>query len=88
MSSSTRVSYQVVVDSDCCEGFGACTASAPQLFQLDPDTGLNVSGTFEIPAEQADHAIRAAAACPECAISVEVVQYRPTPGWTKPEMTG
>jgi len=65
--------YQVRVDTDSCEGFGACQAAAPQLFRLDPETGLNVTGTFQIAADQADSAIRAAASCPERVIAVSAI---------------
>lgn len=67
-----RTTYEVTVDPDACEGFGACQAAAPHLFHLDPETGLKVTGTVLIDASQADGAIRPAAACPECAISVRV----------------
>lgn len=62
--------YQVTVDSGACEGFGSCQAAAPQLFRLDPRTGLNVTGTFDVGPEQVEAARRAAASCPEHAISV------------------
>lgn len=68
MSADSR--YEVRVDTASCEGFGACQAAAPRLFQLDPQTGLNVSGTVQVGADQADAAFRAAASCPEHAISV------------------
>jgi ferredoxin len=62
--------YEVQVDTGCCEGFGSCQAAAPQLFRLDPRTGLNITGTFQVGVDQVEAARRAAASCPEHAISV------------------
>ena len=83
---TTPTIYEVTVDENACEGFGACQAAAPRLFHLDPQTGLNVTGTVLIDKDQADDAIRAAAACPECAISVRVT--RPLIGAASIEDTG
>jgi ferredoxin len=62
---------KIEVDTDLCQGHGLCSALAPEVFQVDPESGYNQMGTFELTDESLwDAADRGATACPERAIAV------------------
>ena len=63
---------RVSVDTDRCEGHGRCAALAPDVFTLD-DLGFGVvlHHDEDLPAHAAQ-ARRAAAGCPERAITLEM----------------
>jgi ferredoxin len=53
-----------------CAGHGMCAELLPELIRLDP-WGYPIVGSAEVPRELADHARRAAAACPTLALLTE-----------------
>jgi ferredoxin len=53
-----------------CAGHGLCAELLPELIRLDP-WGYPIVGSVEVPRELADHARRAAAACPTLALLTE-----------------
>ena len=63
---------KLVVDQERCQGHGRCHAIAPEIFDLD-ELGYSVllCEAGEVPAAMADIAARAAAGCPERAITLE-----------------
>ncbi|MFG2353527.1 ferredoxin [Streptomyces sp. NPDC048521] len=56
------------VDSDVCQGYALCHAMAPEVYEIDEDTGFNGMGEFEVSERLRGPAARGAAACPERAI--------------------
>lgn len=50
-----------------CAGHGMCAELLPELIRLDP-WGYPILDSAEVPRELADHARRAAAACPTLAL--------------------
>ena len=60
---------QVRIDEARCTGHGRCYAVAPQSFDYDDD-GFGAVADREVPAERQEEVRRAAAACPETAITV------------------
>lgn len=58
--------YRIVIDRSLCSGFGACTAHAPTLIELD-DSGLATQRTGETDDESI---LDAADSCPMGAIAV------------------
>jgi ferredoxin len=63
---------QITIDSNRCHGHGRCYALCPEAFDAD-DEGFGVVADVELPAGGADleeSVRRAAAGCPESAISV------------------
>ncbi|SEG88807.1 ferredoxin [Thermomonospora echinospora] len=60
---------KVFVDATKCSGYGACAELAPNLFELDEWGYAAVIGDG-VPSDEAA-ARRAAAACPELAITIE-----------------
>jgi ferredoxin len=53
-----------------CAGHGMCAELLPELIRLDP-WGYPIVGSAEVPRELADHARRAAGACPTLALLTE-----------------
>lgn len=60
------------VDAGRCMGHGMCNALAPEVFQVDPESGFNEMGEFEVPDEQRAIVERGVSGCPERAISIIV----------------
>lgn len=61
---------RVTIDADRCQGHGRCYDLAPQIFHDDEEGYGQVSGDGTVPAGLEALAKRAAANCPERAISV------------------
>lgn len=61
---------RVRVDADLCQGHGMCAAMAPDIYQVDDESGFNVMGEFVVPDTHLDAVERGAEACPERAIAV------------------
>jgi ferredoxin len=60
---------RIILDEDACTGHGRCYDIAPELFGAD-DAGHSVLLAAGVPAEREAAARRAAANCPEQAITV------------------
>jgi ferredoxin len=60
---------KIVIDKQNCVGHARCAAIAPDLFLLDPEGYIAITG-FDVPEAQEALARRAAKACPERVISV------------------
>jgi ferredoxin len=59
---------KVTVDDDGCRGHGVCTTICPEVFTLTDD-GYSVVQSPDVPAGFEDAVRRAAASCPERAIT-------------------
>lgn len=59
------------VDADKCQGHNRCYAIAPELFDVDDYGYASEKGDGTVPPDLEEKARRAAANCPEYAISVE-----------------
>jgi ferredoxin len=66
----TRTSFRVHVDADRCQGHNRCYSIAPDLFDLDELGQSSEIGLGEVPADLIPAARRAAANCPEHAVSL------------------
>ena len=66
----TRTSFRVHVDPDRCQGHNRCYSIAPDLFDLDELGQSSEIGLGEVPADLIPAARRAAANCPEHAVSL------------------
>jgi ferredoxin len=62
---------RVTVDLSRCQGYGNCVVSAPEVFDLDDDTGQAVVLVPDVGPELLESARRAVATCPVQAISLE-----------------
>lgn len=62
---------RVQVDPDVCQGHTLCALAAPQIFLLGEEDGHAYVASGEVPPELEDAVRRAAATCPEGAITVE-----------------
>jgi ferredoxin len=62
---------RIVVDLSRCQGYANCVGVAPELFDLDPETGQAVVLQADPSPDQQDPARQAAAGCPVQAILVE-----------------
>jgi ferredoxin len=62
---------KVTVDQNICASSGNCVMNAPELFDQRDEDGVVVLLKSHPPAEQAQGARRAAAACPALAIHIE-----------------
>ena len=62
---------KVSVDQDKCGSSGQCVLNASEVFDQRDDDGVVVLLTDNPPAEQAENARKAAAACPALAIDIE-----------------
>jgi ferredoxin len=58
---------KITADRDVCIGAGMCVMTAPEMFDQD-DEGIVVLLEADVPAEQADAAVRAVANCPSGAL--------------------
>jgi ferredoxin len=61
---------KVSVDSAKCQGHNRCYSLAPELFEVDDLGFAAAKGDGAVPAELVDKAKRAAANCPEYAITL------------------
>ena len=62
---------KVTVDQDTCASSGNCVMNAPEVFDQRDDDGVVILLNEHPTPEQADGAVRAAAACPAQAIQIE-----------------
>lgn len=60
---------KVSIDPATCTGHGLCYLSAPRVFSDDEEGYGQVLGNGEVSAGDADDALRAAANCPERAVT-------------------
>lgn len=51
-------------------GHGMCATMAPEVFQVNDETGCNEMGIFQVPDDQGAAVQRGVSACPEQAITV------------------
>ena len=65
------MSLKVQIDLMACQGYACCMMEAPELFDLDDDSGKAVLLTDDPPEDQRSHAENAARACPARAITLE-----------------
>ena len=71
----TDMTYRVEVDQEKCQGHNRCYSLAPELFDVDDLGTASAKGDGLVPEDLLDKARRAAANCPEYAISLtEVVK--------------
>jgi ferredoxin len=66
-----EIPMKVIVDQDKCVSSGQCVLNASEIFDQRDEDGVVVLLNENPPAEQADNARRAAAACPALAIKLE-----------------
>jgi ferredoxin len=66
-----EIPMKVIVDQDKCVSSGQCVLNAREIFDQRDEDGVVVLLNENPPAEQADNARRAAAACPALAIKLE-----------------
>jgi ferredoxin len=62
---------QVRVDPDVCQGHTLCALAAPQVFLLREEDGHAYVESPDVPVGMEDLVRKAAATCPEGAISIE-----------------
>ncbi|KZS68424.1 MAG: ferredoxin [Mycobacterium pseudokansasii] len=62
---------KVTVDQDVCASSGNCVMHAPEVFAQRDEDGVVILRTAHPPAEHAEGARKAAAACPAMAIHIE-----------------
>ncbi|ARG59636.1 ferredoxin [Mycobacterium kansasii] len=62
---------KVTVDQDICASSGNCVMHAPAVFDQRDEDGVVILLTAHPPAEHAEGARKAAAACPAMAIHIE-----------------
>jgi ferredoxin len=62
---------RAVVDPDGCQGYANCVVEAPQIFDLDEESGLAFVLLDPIAGDLVDEARRAEANCPARAIALE-----------------
>jgi len=63
------MSYELRVNPIACDGHGLCAELLPEIIELDP-WGYPIVISAEVPRGLAEHAKRAAAACPTLALLV------------------
>lgn len=61
---------RVVVDLNTCQGYANCVVEAPDLFDVDDESGKAVVLLEEVDASLADDAQRAVDNCPVSAITI------------------
>ncbi len=66
----TDMTYRLEVDQEKCQGHNRCYSLAPELFDVDDLGTASARGDGLVPDELLDKARRAAANCPEYAISL------------------
>ncbi|WP_433728981.1 ferredoxin [Actinoplanes sp. CA-051413] len=62
---------KIKIDADSCMGHGMCSALAPEVYEINGDTGFNEMGEFEVEEDRHAAAARGASACPERAIRLQ-----------------
>ncbi|WP_330287176.1 ferredoxin [Streptomyces sp. NBC_00576] len=62
--------FGIRVDAEVCQGYSLCHAMAPDVYEIDENTGFNGMGEFEVHERLRGPAARGAAACPERAITL------------------
>jgi ferredoxin len=62
---------RVHVDPTVCQGHTLCTLAAPHVFLLGQDDGHAYVATAEVPSDLEEAVRKAAATCPEGAITVQ-----------------
>jgi ferredoxin len=62
---------RVYVDAAICQGHTLCQLAAPQVFLLGEDDGHAYVANEEVPSEYEEAVRKAAASCPEGAITVQ-----------------
>jgi len=67
------MNYELRVNPIACDGYGACAELLPEIIELDP-WGYPILQSASVPRGLADHAKRAAAACPTLALIVDKAQ--------------
>ncbi len=65
------MALKVLLDLTVCRGYACCMMEAPELFDLDDDSGKAVLLDDNPPDGQRSRALDAARACPARAIAVE-----------------
>jgi ferredoxin len=61
----------VRIDPDVCQGHTLCSLAAPDVFHLNDEDGHAFVVSAEVAPEQEDRVRKAAATCPEGAISID-----------------
>jgi len=61
---------RIAVDPGRCQGHALCLMAAPELFDFDDEAGHALPRTEDVPADKERDAERAAASCPERAITI------------------
>jgi ferredoxin len=61
---------RVRVDAALCNAHGLCQLASPAVFAVNPETGFNEAGEFQVPDSSAAAARAGANACPEGAITL------------------
>jgi ferredoxin len=67
------MNYELRVNPIACNGYGACAELLPEIIELDP-WGYPILLSASVPRGLADHAKRAAAACPTLALILDKAQ--------------
>jgi ferredoxin len=62
---------RIVLDQDACLGYGNCVVEAPELFDIDDDSGLAVILVDSVPETAAGAAQAAVRVCPARALELE-----------------
>lgn len=65
------MSLKVLIDLTACQGYACCLMEAPELFDLDDDSGKAVLRIDDPPEHHRSRAVDAARACPARAITIE-----------------
>lgn len=58
------------MDGSLCNGHGLCQVMSPAVYKINPDSGMNEAGSFEVADELRPAAQNGASACPERAIAL------------------
>ena len=69
---------KVTVDPDRCQGHARCWEICPEVFSLD-EVGHSVAASGEVPSALEAEVTKAAANCPERAITVSLPRPQPLP---------
>jgi len=62
---------KIIIDEEACIGCGACTAVAPEMFELDDNNKAKAKKTGDLTEEELKQAQEGADTCPVQAIKVE-----------------
>jgi ferredoxin len=74
MAERRPTAFRVVVDAARCDGYGICVLRCPELLSLDEWGYAGAADNDESDAKVFRRARRAAAACPEGAISIRALR--------------